>query len=147
MFKIKYLAVVLCGLASTLTMAPGAAQEITAAPAQLSDTGQFLDGVVAIVNEGIVLRSDLDLQIKTISTRAQAAEMALPPANILEEQVLERLIVEEVQLQRAEMVGIRISDQMLNTIKYLSTFKQTNLLKNTLLDGYTVHSHNSWFAP
>ena len=71
MFEIKYLAVVFCGLASTLTIAPGTAQEITAAPAQLSDTGQFLDGVVAVVNEGIVLRSDLDLQIKTISARAR----------------------------------------------------------------------------
>ena len=40
--------------------------------------------------------------------------MELPPAHILEEQVLERLVIEEIQMQRANRIGIQISDQMLN---------------------------------
>ena len=41
--------------------------------------------------------------------------MQLPPAHILREQVLERLILEEIQMQRADRVGIQVSDQALNT--------------------------------
>lgn len=91
---------------------------LTAAPAraeELSDTGQFLDGVAAIVNEGVVLKSSLNRQLELIVQRAVEQGIELPPAHILQEQVLERLIVEEVQLQRADRIGIQISDQMLNT--------------------------------
>ena len=83
--------------------------------AELSETGEYIDGVVAVVNEGVVLRSELDRQIDIIRKRASEAQMQLPPDNILAEQVLERLIVEEVQMQRAARVGIQISDQMLNS--------------------------------
>jgi peptidyl-prolyl cis-trans isomerase SurA len=81
---------------------------------ELSETGEFLDGVVAVVNEGVVLKSQLVLQIETVQTRATAASMQLPPADVLEEQILERLIVTEIQLQRAGRIGIEISDEMLN---------------------------------
>ena len=82
---------------------------------ELSETGQFLDGVVAIVNEGVVLRSELNRQADLIIARTTEQGMQLPPADILMEQVLERLIVEEIQLQRAARIGVQISDQMLNT--------------------------------
>ncbi len=82
---------------------------------ELSETGVFVDGVAAVVNEGVVLKSDLARQQDLIIQRATAAEMELPPAHILREQVLERLIVEEIQMQRADRIGIQISDQMLNT--------------------------------
>ncbi len=86
------------------------------APAQrLSETGQFLDGVVAIVNEGVVLKSELDRQVDLIIKRAVAQGIQLPPAHVLNEQVLEQLIVEEIQIQRAARIGIQVSDQMLNT--------------------------------
>ena len=91
---------------------------LTAAPAraeELSDTGQFLDGVAAIVNEGVVLKSSLNRQLELIVQRAVEQGIELPPAHILQEQVMERLIVEEIQLQRADRIGIQISDQMLNT--------------------------------
>lgn len=89
-----------------------------AAPAasaeELSETGEFLDGVAAIVNEGVVLKSQMQSQLETISQRAIEQGMQLPPADVLEEQVLERLILMEIQLQRAERIGLQISDQMLN---------------------------------
>ena len=81
---------------------------------ELSETGEFLDGVAAIVNEGVVLKSELARQQDLIIQRAVEAGMQLPPAHILQEQVLERLIVEEIQLQRASRIGIQISDQLLN---------------------------------
>ena len=91
---------------------------LTVAPvtfaAELSETGEFLDGVAAIVNEGVVLKSQLTSQIATISERAAAQDMQLPPAEILEEQILERLILTEIQLQRADRIGLDISDEILN---------------------------------
>ncbi len=81
---------------------------------ELSETGNFLDGIAAIVDEGVVLKSQLRSQIASISQRARDSDIQLPPPDVLEEQVLERLILMEVQLQRAERIGLRISDQMLN---------------------------------
>ena len=84
---------------------------------ELSETGEFLDGVVAIVNEGVVLRSQFNSQLELIKSNAAAQGMALPPDNILNEQILERLIVTEIQMQRAASIGLieQISDQFLNS--------------------------------
>ena len=73
-----------------------------------------LDSIAAIVNEGLVLRSQLDFQIQSITRRASVEGFQLPARDIMEEQILEQLIVEEIQLQRAGQIGIQISDQMLN---------------------------------
>ncbi len=81
---------------------------------EMSTTGTFVDGVAAIVNEGVVLKSELNRQTDLIIVRATEAKMTLPSADVLQEQVLERLIVEEIQMQRAKRVGIKISDQQLN---------------------------------
>jgi peptidyl-prolyl cis-trans isomerase SurA len=82
--------------------------------ADLSETGEFLDGVAAIVNEGVVLKSQFNEQMNMILERAEQQGMQLPPANVLEEQVLERLILSEIQLQRAQRIGLQVSDAMLN---------------------------------
>ncbi|MCH8308091.1 MAG: peptidylprolyl isomerase [Proteobacteria bacterium] len=81
---------------------------------ELSTTGDMLDGIAAIVNDGVVLKSELHLQTQTITKRARDQDMQLPPPGILEEQVLESLIVKRIQLQRADRIGIQVSDQMLN---------------------------------
>ncbi len=83
---------------------------------ELSETGDFLDGVAAIVNEGVVLKSQLRDQTAAIIERASSANppMQLPPPDILREQLLESLINKEVQLQRADRRGLQIPDQMLN---------------------------------
>ncbi|NOR66251.1 MAG: molecular chaperone SurA [Woeseiaceae bacterium] len=87
---------------------------IPASAAELSTSDDMLDGIAAIVNEGVVLKSELRLQTETITKRAQDQGMQLPPPDILEEQVLESLIVKRIQLQRAERIGIQVSDQLLN---------------------------------
>ena len=87
--------------------APATAQE-------LSESGEFLDGIAAVVNEGVVLKSELSRQTQIIAARAREQDVQLPPPSVLREQVLERLILEEIQLQRADRIGIQISDQMLN---------------------------------
>jgi peptidyl-prolyl cis-trans isomerase SurA len=100
--------VLLISIASTLTLQPALGQE-------LPDNGQFLDGLAAVVNEGVILKSELDRQQDLITDRATQQSLQLPPPDILREQVLERLILEELQMQRADRVGIQVSDQMLNS--------------------------------
>ncbi|MDA0706308.1 MAG: peptidylprolyl isomerase [Proteobacteria bacterium] len=107
MFKISTLYV-----AGVLAIAPVAfAEELSE---ELSSTGEFLDGIVAVVDDGVVLKSQLEEQTAIILERASEQNLALPPASELREQVLERLIVTEIQLQRAERLGVQISDQMVN---------------------------------
>jgi len=96
------------GAAFALTLAPFVTAD------ELSKTGQYIDGIVAVVDDGVVLKSQLDDQLATIMQRAQEQDMDLPPANELRDQLLERLILTEIQLQRAERMGVFISDQMLN---------------------------------
>jgi peptidyl-prolyl cis-trans isomerase SurA len=80
----------------------------------LSSSGVLLDRVAAVVNDGIVLRSDVEQQLDTISDRLQKAGQQLPPRNVLRQQVLERLVLQELQMQRAERLGLKISDEMIN---------------------------------
>ncbi len=75
---------------------------------------QPLDRVVAIVDDGVILQSELDNRIDTIVGRLQAQGTGLPPRGILEERVLDQLITESIQLQMAERAGMRISDNELN---------------------------------
>ena len=100
---------ILCAIVALLTAPVVLADE-------LSETGEFLDGVAAVVNEGIVLKSQFDKQLAIIKARASEQDMQLPPDEVLHEQVLERLIVTEIQLQRAERIGLidQISDQYIN---------------------------------
>lgn len=83
---------------------------------ELSETGDFLDGVAAIVNEGVVLKSQFEKHLTTIRANAEKMDIPLPPDDILEEQVLEQLILAEIQLQRADRIGLtqQISDQVVN---------------------------------
>ncbi|MBT8098907.1 MAG: peptidylprolyl isomerase [Gammaproteobacteria bacterium] len=83
---------------------------------ELSETGEFIDGVAAIVNEGVVLKSQFQEQLDLIRERASEQGIPLPPDDILREQVLERVILTEIQMQRAARIGLQVSDQMLNSV-------------------------------
>ncbi len=69
-----------------------------------------IDSIVALVDEDVVLRSELDTAIKGIVDRIRSQGGNLPPQDLLEKQVLERLIIRKLQLQRALQTGIRVSD-------------------------------------
>jgi peptidyl-prolyl cis-trans isomerase SurA len=81
---------------------------------QLSNSGQLLDRIVAVVNEGVLLQSDLDIQTSLILRQLRDQNTQLPPEDVIKSQVLEQLILKELQLQRARRIGIRIPDAMLN---------------------------------
>ncbi|MEO7773615.1 MAG: peptidylprolyl isomerase [Steroidobacteraceae bacterium] len=91
--------------------APVATPVAVAAPAP---RGLLLDKVVAIVDEGVVTSSELDDQTVLITDRLRQQEVQLPPDDVLRKQVLDRLVLQEIQSQRAARVGIKISDEQLN---------------------------------
>jgi len=85
------------------------ASGMVAGTAHAQNTVQ-IDSIVALVDDDVVLRSELDIATKGIVDRIRQQGGDLPPKHVLEKQVLERLIVRRLQLQRAFQTGIRISD-------------------------------------
>jgi peptidyl-prolyl cis-trans isomerase SurA len=81
---------------------------------ELATSGVLLDRVAAVVNDGVVLKSEVDGQVQMVTERLQQQRTELPPANVLRQQILERLVVQEIQLQRADRGGVKVSDEMLN---------------------------------
>ena len=81
---------------------------------ELGGTGEFIDGIAAIVNDGVILRSEVEQQLELIIANLEKQEGRLPSRDVIQEQVMERLIIQRVQLQRAERFGVRISDEALN---------------------------------
>src|SRR5690606_29868537 len=99
-----------------------AAGHAAAQTRELGGSGVLLDGIAAVVDDGIVLKSEFEERLALVleALRRQQAQMPpqqrlpLPPLSEIEDQVLEQLIIEQVQLQRAERRGIQVSDQVLN---------------------------------
>lgn len=81
----------------------------------LSNTGVLLDRIVAVVNDGVILQSQMDSKVDLVAGQLRDQNTALPPREVLESQVLEQLITQEVQLQRAGRLGVRVPDAMLNS--------------------------------
>ncbi len=77
-----------------------------------------LDSIVAIVDEDVVLASELAERVQIITSQIESNNTPLPDADLVEQQVLERLILESIQLQMGEKIGIRISDDDLNQTMY-----------------------------
>jgi peptidyl-prolyl cis-trans isomerase SurA len=72
-----------------------------------------LDAIVAIVNEDVITRSELDQEIATILVQLRARGTELPPREAIEHQVLERMISKRLELQTAERLGLQVDDATL----------------------------------
>ncbi|KOE88865.1 peptidylprolyl isomerase [Vibrio alginolyticus] len=92
----------LIGLIATLNIATASATPVE------------LDRVAVIVNSGVILQSDINSAIKTLYINAKKNNQTLPDEKVLREQVIEKLIIDTVQQQEAERIGVRIDDNRLN---------------------------------
>jgi peptidyl-prolyl cis-trans isomerase SurA len=101
LWKISKKSALIC--ASVLFVSIGATAQIT-----------LLDKVIAVVDDDIVLQSELDQRMATIFTQIQQSGTKAPPQDILLQQVLDRLISERLQLNIGYNAGIRIGDEELN---------------------------------
>jgi peptidyl-prolyl cis-trans isomerase SurA len=73
-----------------------------------------LDSVVAIVNDDVVLASEFKQRLQIIRDQLSARQQRIPPDNILEPQVMDRLVLDNLMLQLADQQGIKVTDRQLN---------------------------------
>ncbi len=80
-----------------------------------AQTLQPLDRIAAVVNEDVILQSELERAVQNVVSQYANQPGQLPPRAVLERQVLERLVLVKLQVARAAESGIRVSDQELNS--------------------------------
>ncbi|HEU0277220.1 MAG TPA: peptidylprolyl isomerase [Rhodanobacteraceae bacterium] len=90
----------------------GAANALT--PDADSNQLQPLDRMIAVVNDGVILQSQLNQSMATVTQQITSHGGKLPPVDVLRKQVLQRLILNELLTQRAHDNGVRISDDQVN---------------------------------
>lgn len=94
-------------------------------PQTLRAEPQLLDRIVAVVNDDVITRSELDQRINLVTQ--QLAQRGTPPTRAaIERQVLERIIMDRVQLQFANQTGVRVDDNQLE--RALQRIAQENKL-------------------
>ncbi|HHI5410880.1 TPA: peptidylprolyl isomerase SurA [Vibrio metoecus] len=102
---------------------------------------QQLDGVAVIVNSGVILQSDVDGALKTVKANAKQNKQPLPQESVLREQVLEKLIIDTLQQQEADRIGVKVDDNRLNdAIKEIAKSNQQTqeqLIASVAQEGLT----------
>lgn len=102
----------------------------TAATITMAQVRQ-LDRIVAIVDSDVIMQSQLEQRMREVQQTIEKRGAETPPAEVMQQQVLERLITENLQLQIGDRSGIRISDEELN--QAMGTIAQRN---NMTLDQF-----------
>jgi peptidyl-prolyl cis-trans isomerase SurA len=73
-----------------------------------------MDRIIAVVDQSVITEQELADRISTVVAQLEKQGTALPPQNVLEKQVLERLIVDSLQLQLATQTGLKVDDTQLD---------------------------------
>ncbi|WP_321963036.1 peptidylprolyl isomerase [Paraburkholderia sp. J7] len=94
----------LFAVAGVLPAAPAQAQGLPAG------NGQTVDTIAAVVNDGVITQRELDSRAELISHRLQQQNAPVPPADQLRAQVLNQMVLERIQLQKAKEDGITVDD-------------------------------------
>ncbi|HVT36099.1 MAG TPA: SurA N-terminal domain-containing protein, partial [Nevskiaceae bacterium] len=77
---------------------------------------EALDRIIVVVNDGVVLQSELDQALDSAHKTIAERNLQAPPDSVLRGQVLDRLVLVKLQTQRAEQAGIRVDDRELNDV-------------------------------
>ncbi|MDD3884294.1 MAG: peptidylprolyl isomerase [Gallionella sp.] len=73
-----------------------------------------VDGIVAVVNDDVITRHELDDRLQTVEAQLRRQGTPLPEGDVLEKQILERMITDKLQMQFAKESGIRVDDTQLD---------------------------------
>ncbi|SFR89816.1 peptidyl-prolyl cis-trans isomerase SurA [Dyella sp. OK004] len=92
---------------ATATALPAHAQLL---PQAAASGKQPLDRIVAVVDDGVILQSELNEAVRSVQQQYASQPGQLPPMDVLQRQVLDRLVLMKLQVQRANDQGIRVSD-------------------------------------
>ncbi len=101
---------VFAALLLSLFALAGPAVRAQTTPAPAPSPGTPLDRIVAVVDEDVVLQSELDRDVARVTTQFANSPQQLPPRDVLERQVLDRLINQKLQISRADSTGVKVSD-------------------------------------
>lgn len=106
------------GLSKTLRTMLGRAKHLALLalvwlPLQSSAEYQRLEAIVAVVDDDVVLASELIARLETVRRSIKENNLQVPPGDVLVNQIMERLIIENIQLQEAEKRGVTIDDETL----------------------------------
>ena len=85
---------------------------------------QRLEAIVAVVDDDVVLASELMARLDTVRTSMIENNVQMPPSDVLINQIMERLIIENIQLQEAEKRGVTVDDETL--ARAVSSFANNN---------------------
>lgn len=99
-----------------------------------------LDRIIAIVNDDVIMLSELETKMRTIRGQLQQQGAQAPPASVLQRQVLDKLVENRIQLQIAKRSGVKIDDETLNrTISNIAAENKVSLTQFKEIleqDGY-----------
>ena len=119
-------------LAAAMTVMPGLKAQSLSQP---------IDGIVAVVDEGVILQSELDAAVSNVLAQNAARAGQMPPREVLERQVLEQMIVTRVQVEHAAAMGIRIDDAQLEQavagVAQSNSMQPSQLRQRIEADGLT----------
>jgi peptidyl-prolyl cis-trans isomerase SurA len=87
---------------------------VPAAGKVATSTTHLLDRVVAIVNDDVITKAELDYRVHLTESQLARQRIAVPPADVLRKQVLDRLILDKAQIQTARETGVRVDDATVN---------------------------------
>src|SRR5690242_15318807 len=126
-------AALLAALSACAGTPPPAPAQSAAAPVSQSDStaftrppapGTVLDSVAAIVNDDVILKSELDARVTDAEHQLEARHTPLPDPAVLQKQVLDEMVVTRIELQQAKSRGVSVSDDDVN--QALSRIAQRN---------------------
>jgi peptidyl-prolyl cis-trans isomerase SurA len=87
-----------------------------------------VDRVVAQVNRNAITQVELNRKLTAIKANLERQKIKLPPDEILKQQVLERMIMDQVQLQYAEQIGLKVDDKQLEmALNHLASQNKSSL--------------------
>ena len=113
-------------------------------PGAAADGTQPVDRIVAVVNDDVILQSELNEAVATLRQQYASQPGQLPPAGVLEKQVLDRLILNRLQIQKAQDQGIHVSDADVD--QAVNGVAQQNKMTAEQLRGAVEHDGGSFSA-
>ncbi len=95
-------------------LSPAAAQDKAADKAAKARQPVLVDAIVAVVNSDVITMQELQERLRLVEQRMKRQNVQVPPRELLQKQLLERMIVTRAQMQLARETGIRIDDILLD---------------------------------
>ena len=111
---------------------------ISVLPLLAQSATTIIDRIAIVVDEDVIMQSELEERFEAVRSQISSQKNArMPSDDVLNKQIEEQMIIESLQLQRAERAGIRISDEEINnTLAQIA--KENNLSLNEFKDALTV---------